>query len=57
MPSTATETVAWDVKAAITEMRKGRVQFGVDKQGIVHVPIGEGAIRGPAASRQPGNDG
>jgi large subunit ribosomal protein L1 len=41
MPSPRTETVATDVKAAINEIRKGRVQFGVDKQGIVHVPIGK----------------
>jgi large subunit ribosomal protein L1 len=41
MPNPRTETVTTDIKRAIEEIRKGRVQFGTDKQGIVHVPIGK----------------
>jgi large subunit ribosomal protein L1 len=41
MPSPKTETVTNDIKKALDEIRKGRVQFAVDKAGIVHAPIGK----------------
>lgn len=40
MPNPRSETVTTDIKRAIDEIRKGRVQFAVDKSGIVHAPIG-----------------
>ena len=41
MPSPRTETVTTDIKKALDEIRGGRVQFAVDKAGIVHAPIGK----------------
>lgn len=41
MPSPRTETVTTDIKKAMDEIRGGRVQFAVDKAGIVHAPIGK----------------
>lgn len=41
MPNPRTETVTTEIKKAIDEIRKGRVQFAVDKQGIIHAPIGK----------------
>lgn len=41
MPSPRTETVTPDIKHGIEEIRKGRVQFAVDKSGIIHAPIGK----------------
>ncbi|MGH2442851.1 MAG: 50S ribosomal protein L1 [Chloroflexota bacterium] len=41
MPNPKTGTVTFDIGKAIDEIRKGRVEFRVDKTGIVHVPIGK----------------
>lgn len=41
MPSPRTETVTTDLKKALDEIRGGRVQFAVDRTGIVHAPIGK----------------
>jgi large subunit ribosomal protein L1 len=41
MPNPRTGTVTQDIGAAIDEIRKGRVEFRVDKTGIIHVPIGK----------------
>lgn len=41
MPNPKTGTVTFDVARAIQEIRKGRVEYKVDKAGIVHVPIGK----------------
>lgn len=41
MPNPKTETVTNDIKRGLDEIRKGRVQFAVDKTGIVHAPIGK----------------
>jgi large subunit ribosomal protein L1 len=41
MPNPKTGTVTPDVGHAIDEIRKGRVEFRVDRTGIVHVPIGK----------------
>jgi large subunit ribosomal protein L1 len=40
MPNPKTGTVTMDIGRAIDEIRKGRVEFRVDRQGIIHVPIG-----------------
>jgi large subunit ribosomal protein L1 len=41
MPNPKTGTVTVDIGAAIDEIRKGRVEFRVDRTGIIHVPIGK----------------
>ncbi len=41
MPNPKTGTVTFDVGKAIREIRKGRVEYKVDKAGNVHVPIGK----------------
>ncbi len=41
MPNPKVGTVTFDVSKAIGEMKAGRVEFRVDKAGIVHAPIGK----------------
>jgi large subunit ribosomal protein L1 len=41
MPSPKTGTVTNDVAKAVGEIKAGRVEYRVDKQGNVHVPVGK----------------
>ena len=41
MPNPKTGTVTFEVAKAIGEIRKGRVEYKVEKAGIVQVPIGK----------------
>jgi len=41
MPNPKTGTVTFDVKKAIEEIQAGKVDFRVDKGGIVHAPLGK----------------
>ena len=41
MPNPKTGTVTFEVGKAVTEIRKGRVEFKVEKAGIVQVPVGK----------------
>jgi large subunit ribosomal protein L1 len=41
MPNPKTKTVTFDVKEAIAELKKGRVEFRGDKTGVIHLPIGK----------------
>ena len=41
MPNPKTGTVTPDVVQAITEIKAGKVEFRVDKTGIVHAPVGK----------------
>ena len=41
MPNPKTGTVTMDVGAAVTEIKKGKISFRVDKFGIIHSPVGK----------------
>ncbi|MBK8880273.1 MAG: 50S ribosomal protein L1 [Haliscomenobacter sp.] len=40
MPNPKTGTVTMDIGAAVSEVKKGKISFRVDKYGIVHTSIG-----------------
>jgi len=40
MPSTKTGTVTFDIAKAVKDIKAGKVDFKVDRAGVVHVPIG-----------------
>lgn len=40
MPNPKVGTVTQDVSRAVSELKAGRVEFRVEKAGIVHVPVG-----------------
>jgi large subunit ribosomal protein L1 len=44
MPNPKTGTVTFDVKQAIELIQAGKVDFRVDKGGIVHAPLGKSAF-------------
>ncbi|MDR1319359.1 MAG: 50S ribosomal protein L1 [Treponema sp.] len=41
MPNPKTGTVTFDLKGALTELRKGRTEFRADKTGVVHLAVGK----------------
>lgn len=41
MPNPKTGTVTFDLARAIREIRQGKVEYKVEKAGIVHVPVGK----------------
>jgi large subunit ribosomal protein L1 len=41
MPNPKTGTVTFDIGRAVREIKAGKVEFRVDKTGIVHAPIGK----------------
>jgi large subunit ribosomal protein L1 len=41
MPNPKTGTVTVDVAKAVREIKAGKVEFRVDKTGIVHAPLGK----------------
>ena len=41
MPNAKTGTVTFDVTTAVKELKAGRVDFKVDKAGVLHAPIGK----------------
>lgn len=47
MPNPKTGTVTFDVAKAIKEIKAGKVEYRVDKTGIVHVPLGKVSFDAP----------
>ena len=41
MPNPKTHTVTFDIKEALAELNKGRVEIRADKTGVVHLAIGK----------------
>ncbi len=41
MPNAKTGTVTFEVGAAVAEAKAGRVEFRVDKAGVLHAPLGK----------------
>jgi large subunit ribosomal protein L1 len=41
MPNAKTGTVTFDVASAVKEVKAGRVEFKVDKAGVLHAPLGK----------------
>ena len=44
MPNPKLGTVTFDVKKAVAELRAGKVEFKIDKSGIVHAPFGKASF-------------
>ena len=40
MPNPKSGTVTFDIERAVGEVKSGRIEFKVDRAGIVHVPVG-----------------
>jgi large subunit ribosomal protein L1 len=47
MPNPKTGTVTLDVARAVREVKAGKVEFRVDKTGIVHCPVGKASFEAP----------
>ena len=41
MPNPKTGTVTFDLKGALSELKKGRTEFRADKTGVVHLAVGK----------------
>jgi large subunit ribosomal protein L1 len=41
MPNPKTGTVTMDITNAVREVKAGKVEFRVDKTGVIHVPVGK----------------
>lgn len=41
MPSTKTGTVTFDIARAVKEIKAGKIDFRVDRAGVVHAPVGK----------------
>jgi large subunit ribosomal protein L1 len=48
MPNPKTGTVTTDIAKAIREIKAGKVEFRVDKTGIIHAPVGKMSFAGTA---------
>jgi large subunit ribosomal protein L1 len=44
MPNPKSGTVTFDIERAVGEVKSGRVEFKVDRAGIVHVPVGRASF-------------
>ena len=41
MPSPKTGTVTFEIEKVVNELKKGRVDFKMDREGNIHIPIGK----------------
>jgi large subunit ribosomal protein L1 len=48
MPNPKAGTITFDIERAVQEVKGGRVEFRVDKAGIVHVAVGKTSFEAPA---------
>ncbi len=44
MPNPKSGTVTFDIERAVREVKSGRIEFKVDRAGIVHVPVGRASF-------------
>ena len=44
MPNPKSGTVTMDVAKAVTDVKAGKIDFKVDKFGIIHASVGKGII-------------
>ncbi len=44
MPNPKSGTITFDLERAVGEVKSGRVEFKVDRAGIVHVPVGKASF-------------
>lgn len=47
MPNPKTGTVTTDVASAVKEVKAGKVEFRVDKTGVIHAPVGKVSFATP----------
>lgn len=47
MPNPKTGTVTMEVGKAVREVKAGKVEFRVDKTGIIHAPVGKSSFEAP----------
>jgi large subunit ribosomal protein L1 len=47
MPNPKTGTVSVDIAKAVQEIKAGKVEFRVDKAGIIHAPVGKSSFPTP----------
>jgi large subunit ribosomal protein L1 len=48
MPNPKTGTVTTDIAKAVKEIKAGKVEFRVDKTGIIHAPVGKTSFATPS---------
>lgn len=44
MPNPKTGTVTFDVATAVRETKAGKIEYRVDKTGVIHVPVGKASF-------------
>jgi large subunit ribosomal protein L1 len=44
MPNPKSGTVTFDIERAVAEIKSGRIEFKVDRAGIVHAPVGRASF-------------
>ncbi|MDR1390131.1 MAG: 50S ribosomal protein L1 [Treponema sp.] len=54
MPNPKTGTVTFDLKGALSELKKGRVEFRADKTGVVHLAVGKVSMESAQVSENIG---
>ena len=52
MPNPKLGTVTFDVAKAVSEVKAGKVDYRVDKGGVIHAPIGKTSFRSGQADRE-----